>query len=47
MTLAAKREFVEALKQFDNSEALDSNNGLNKYQKANTLVKLEQYDAAI
>jgi anaphase-promoting complex subunit 3 len=38
---------MEALKHFDNSELLEVNNGLNKYQKANTLVKLEQYEAAL
>jgi anaphase-promoting complex subunit 3 len=40
MTLAANRDFQEALKYFEKSEALDNKNGLNKYQKANTLVKL-------
>lgn len=47
MTMAAKREFNEALKQFNISEQLDPNNGLNKYQKANALVKLERYDEAL
>lgn len=40
MTLAANREFGQALKYFEKSENLDNKNGLNKYQKANTLVKL-------
>ena len=47
MTLAANRDFAEALKYFEKSEALDGKNGLNKYQKANTLVKLEKYDEAV
>ncbi len=47
MTLAANREFSEALKYFEKSESLDNKNGLNKYQKANTLVKLERYDEAV
>lgn len=40
MTLAAKRDFNEALEEFKKSEKLDPKNGLNKFQKANTLVKL-------
>lgn len=40
MTLAAKRDFNEALKFFEQSEGLDPKNGLNRFQKANTLVKL-------
>lgn len=47
MTLAAKREFPQALQQFKKSEKLDPKNGLNRFQKANTLVKLEKYDEAI
>jgi anaphase-promoting complex subunit 3 len=47
MTLAAKREFEQALEEFKKSEKLDPKNGLNKFQKANTLVKLEKYDEAI
>ena len=35
------------MKYFEKSEALDPKNGLNKYQKANTLVKLEKYDEAV
>ena len=42
MALAARQEFEEALKHFENSETLDPNNGLNKFQKANTLVKLKK-----
>jgi hypothetical protein len=33
--------FLEALKHFENSEMLDNTNVLNKYQKADVLVKLE------
>jgi anaphase-promoting complex subunit 3 len=47
MTLAANREFNEALHEFEKSERIDPKNGLNKYQKANTLVKLERYESAI
>ena len=31
MTLAAKREYPEALKYFQSSELLDENNGLNRF----------------
>jgi len=47
MTSAAKRDFPSALKLFEKSEELDPKNGLNRFQKANTLVKLEKYEAAI
>ena len=43
----AHSEFLEALKYFEKSEELDPKNGLNRFQKANTLVKLEKYDSAI
>jgi anaphase-promoting complex subunit 3 len=38
---------VEALKQYSLSENIDPKNGMNKYEKANSLVKIEQYDAAL
>ena len=47
MSLAADRKFKKALEYFECSERLDPKNGLNKFQKANTLVKLENYDAAL
>ena len=47
MSLAADRKFKKALEFFESSERLDPKNGLNKFQKANTLVKLENYDAAL
>ena len=47
MTLAANREYNEALNYFNKSEILDPNNGLNKFQKANTLVKLDKYNEAL
>ncbi|CAK66943.1 unnamed protein product (macronuclear) [Paramecium tetraurelia] len=39
MSYAAKGEHKEALKYFEQSERLDPMNGLNKYQKANSLIK--------
>ncbi len=47
MTLAADRNFKKALTYFENSEKLDPKNGLNKFQKANTLVKLENFEGAL
>ena len=44
MSLAAKGDHIEALKYFQISEKLDPINGLNKYQKANTLIKLDHFD---
>ena len=38
---------LEALRHFDNSEQLDGTDVMNKYQKADVLVKLEQYDLAL
>ena len=35
------------MKYFEKSEALDPKNGLNKYQKANALVKLDRLDDAV
>jgi len=35
------------LTYFEKSEKLDPKNGLNRFQKANTLVKLERYDEAV
>lgn len=35
------------MKYFEKSEKEDPKNGLNKFQKANTLVKLDRYEAAI
>ncbi|CAD8208591.1 unnamed protein product [Paramecium octaurelia] len=47
MSYAAKGEHKEALKYFEQSERLDPMNGLNKYQKANSLIKLDQYEQAL
>eukprot|EP01015_Nassula_variabilis_P002144 TRINITY_DN1115_c0_g1_i2.p1 TRINITY_DN1115_c0_g1~~TRINITY_DN1115_c0_g1_i2.p1 ORF type:complete len:422 (-),score=62.91 TRINITY_DN1115_c0_g1_i2:38-1303(-) len=47
MTLFAKGEFAEALRYFDNSEMLDPNNYLNRFQKANVLVKLDRLEQAL
>ena len=47
ITLAASRDFNRALTYFEKSEKLDNKNGLNRFQKANTLVKLERYDEAV
>ncbi|CAD8120126.1 unnamed protein product [Paramecium sonneborni] len=47
MSYAAKGDHYEALKYFEQSERLDSMNGLNKYQKANSLIKLDQYEEAL
>ena len=47
ITLAASRDLNRALTYFEKSEKLDNKNGLNRFQKANTLVKLERYDEAV
>ena len=47
MTLSCKKDYSEALKNFNNSEMIDPNNVLNKFQKANVLVQLEQYESAL
>ncbi|CAD8189852.1 unnamed protein product [Paramecium octaurelia] len=47
MSYAAKGEHVEALKYFEQSEKLDPQNGLNKYQKANSLIKIDDYNSAL
>ncbi|KAM3134490.1 hypothetical protein pb186bvf_013456 [Paramecium bursaria] len=47
MSFAAKGDHLEALKYFQISEKLDPVNSLNRYQKANTLVKLEYYEDAL
>lgn len=47
MTLACKDNLEEALANFENSEVLDKNNVLNKFQKANVQVRLGQYDTAL
>ncbi|CAK93802.1 unnamed protein product (macronuclear) [Paramecium tetraurelia] len=47
MSYAAKGEHLEALKYFEQSEKLDPQNGLNKYQKANSLIKIDDYNSAL
>jgi anaphase-promoting complex subunit 3 len=47
MTLLAKRDYGESLKYFERAEQLDPTNGLNRYQKANALVRLERYNDAL
>lgn len=47
MAYSNKGDYRLALQKFEESELLEPTNALNKYQKANALVKLEQYDAAL
>jgi len=47
MTYAAQDELDSALKCFVQSEALDDKNVLNRFQKANVLVKMEKYTPAL
>ena len=47
MAFACKKEYFESLKNFENSEYLDPNNVLNKFQKANVLINLEQYEVGL
>eukprot|EP01017_Pseudomicrothorax_dubius_P032690 TRINITY_DN4303_c0_g1_i5.p1 TRINITY_DN4303_c0_g1~~TRINITY_DN4303_c0_g1_i5.p1 ORF type:complete len:332 (-),score=102.25 TRINITY_DN4303_c0_g1_i5:116-1111(-) len=47
MTMACKDALEEALMNFENAELLDKGNVLNKFQKANVLVRLGQFDLAL
>ena len=47
MTYAAQDDLDQALRYFQQSEALDDKNVLNRFQKANVLVKMERYNNAL
>eukprot|EP01017_Pseudomicrothorax_dubius_P032696 TRINITY_DN4303_c0_g4_i2.p1 TRINITY_DN4303_c0_g4~~TRINITY_DN4303_c0_g4_i2.p1 ORF type:complete len:628 (-),score=153.75 TRINITY_DN4303_c0_g4_i2:164-1987(-) len=47
MTMACKDALEEALRNFEKAEMLDKNNVLNKFQKANVLVRMGHFDLAL